>query len=53
MDAWKHVATNERIVDGCRQCGQFDFDVSIGKLQSKLCETIKNREVPYNIVKEK
>ena len=52
MGAWKHVVTDERILDGFRQCVYFDFDVSIYELHSKLLETIKNREVQYNLVKK-
>ena len=52
MGAWKHVVTDERILDDFRQCVYFDFDVSIDKLHSKLREIVKNREVPYNLVKK-
>ena len=31
MNAWKHAATDEGIVDGFFQCGYFDFDGSIDK----------------------
>ena len=52
MDAWKHVATYGRILDSFHQCGYFELDVIIGTLHSKLRETIKNREVSYNLVKK-
>ena len=52
MDAWKHVATDEPILDGFPQWGYFDVDGSIDKLYSKLCDTVKNREVPCNLVKQ-
>ena len=52
MDAWKHVATDEGILDGFRQCGYFDFNGSTDNLHSKLREAIKNREVSYNLVKK-
>ena len=57
MDAWKHVATDERILDGFCQCRYFDYNGGIDKLHSKLCDTkdydtMKNREVPYNLVKK-
>ena len=52
MDAWKHIATDERILDGFRQFGYTDFDASVVELHSKLRETIKNREVPCNLVKK-
>ena len=52
MDDWKHIATDESILDDIRQCGYFDFDGSIDKLHSKFCDTIKNREVPYELLEE-
>ena len=46
------VATDECISDGIRQCGYFDFDGSIDKLHPKLHDTIKDKEVPYNLFKK-
>ena len=52
IDAWKHLAPDGLILDGFRQCGYFDFDGRIDRLYSKLRDTIKNREVPYDLVKK-
>ena len=42
MDAWKHVETDKRILDGFCQGGYFDLDGTIDKLHLKLCVTVKN-----------
>ena len=47
MEAWKIVATDERISDGFRQCGYFDFDGGIDELHLKLRDTING--VLYNL----
>ena len=52
MDFWKHITIDKHILDGFRQCVYFDFDGSIDKLHPKLHDAIKNREVPYNLVKK-
>ena len=39
------------ILDGFRPCEYFDFDRSRDKLQSKLLDTIKSREMPHELVK--
>ena len=51
MDAWKHVATDDHILESFRQFGYFGFDGVIDKLYLKLRDTINNREVLYNFVK--
>ena len=38
-------------MDGFRQCEYFDFERSRDKLQSKLLDTIKSREMPHELVK--
>ena len=40
MDAWKHVASDEHILDGFRQCGYFDFDGTM-KSSTQNCVTPK------------
>ena len=50
MDAWRHIETDERILDWFRQCGYFDFDGIIDKFHSKLRDTIKNRGLLYNLI---
>ena len=52
MDAWKYVATDERILDRFRHCGNVDFDGTIDKLRSKLRNTIKSNDVSYNLIKK-
>ena len=46
-----HV-TKERISDRFCQYGNCDFDRTIDKLHSKLRDIIRNREVPYNLVRK-
>ena len=51
-EAWNRVAIDERILNGFRQCGYIGYHGNIDKLHSKLRDTNKNREVPYEAIVE-
>ena len=52
MEASNRVATDEKILTGFRQCGYIDYDEKVENLHSKLYMTIKNREMPYELIEE-
>ena len=52
MESWHRVAINEKTLTGFRQCGYIDYDGKVENLHSKLQMTIKNREVPYELIEE-
>ena len=49
MEASNRVATDEKILTGFRQCGYIDYG-KVENLHSKLHMTIKNREVPHDLI---
>jgi len=49
---FKKVATDELILKGFRECGYMEYSNDILVLHSRLQDTIKGRQVPFNVVQE-